>query len=112
MDWDIIVTVIVGLGGGAFGALITSASQRRKVHAEANEANARAEKARAEAIKIKAEADDEIRNTVMLLVDPLRKRIEELENELKGWKNWANRLVNQIKGMGCEPVPFEIQKGK
>ncbi len=93
---EIIVSAFVGLVGVVIGALITSASQKRKVKAESE--------------KTEAEANEQIRQTVMQLINPLQKRIEELEIELRDWKNWANRLVTQIEGLGCEPVPFKSSK--
>ncbi len=102
---EIIVSAIAGVVGIAVGAWITGSFQRRKVGADAR-------KAEAEALKIKAEADETIRQTVMLLLTPLQNRVTELETELRDWKNWANRLVTQIEGLGCEPVPFKSSKRK
>ena len=95
---DLYIDAIVGLLGVIAGALITSASQRAKVKAE-NDKNA-------------ADTNEVIRKTVMELIAPLRKRIDELERELADWMDWADRLVTQIKGLGCDPVPFKSTKKK
>ncbi len=97
---DAFISAIVGVVGVVAGALITGASQRHKVKAESA-------KAEAEAAKIKAEENEQIRQTVMSLIEPLQEQINKLEQELEDWKNWADRLVTQIKGLGCEPVPFK-----
>jgi hypothetical protein len=68
-------------------------------------------KARADAVKVEAEANEIIRQTVMELIAPLKKRIDELEQivaELKAenadLKDWAARLVRQVLGFGGDPV--------
>ena len=70
-------------------------------------------KARADAQKTEADANETLRDTVMKLIDPLKKRIDELEStveELKAenadLKEWAERLVAQVKSFGCEPAKF------
>jgi uncharacterized protein HemX len=100
-----IISAIVGVAGVVVGALITNASQQRKVKAESV-------KAEAEAARIKADENEQIRKTVMSLIEPLQEQINKLEQELEDWKNWADRLVTQIKGLGCEPVPFKQSKVK
>lgn len=93
---EIIISAIVGVVGVVVGALITSASQKYKVQAETH--------------KTEAEYNEQIRKTVMSLIEPLQKRVDELEKELADWQDWANRLVVQVKDMGCKPVPFKKNK--
>ena len=62
------LSAIVGVIGVVAGALITGASQRHKVKAESA-------KAEAEAAKIKAEENEQIRQTVMSLIEPLQEQI-------------------------------------
>ncbi len=95
---DPIVTAIIGGAGVVAGALITGLLQRRKIRAESE--------------KDSADANEQIRKTVMALLDPLQKRVEQLETELDDWKNWAERLVHQVKCLGAEPVPFKERKKK
>jgi len=101
-----ILPAVLGLVGVIAGALITSASQRKKVQAEVD--------------KDQADANEVIRKTVMELLEPLNKKIDvqedeisKLKVELQDWKNWAYALVEQLKSLGChEPVPFKSSKGK
>jgi uncharacterized coiled-coil protein SlyX len=108
-----IIPALIGLVGIVAGAWIQGAWNRRKV--------------KAESIKDEADANEQIRETVMALIDPLKTRITEqdkkiddqnkvindLKIELQDWKDWANALVQQLKSLGChEPVPFKSSKGK
>jgi len=58
----------------------------------------------------KADYTQKIQETCIALITPLQNRIEELDTELKDWKNWAERLVKQVKKLGQEPVPFISSK--
>ena len=40
------------------------------------------------------------------IIDELRKRIDELECENRDLADWAERLVNQVKGLGKTPVRY------
>ena len=42
------------------------------------------------------------------LILQLRKQLEEKEEEIEDLKDWAERLVCQVKGAGLEPVMFKI----
>lgn len=81
------------------------------------------------------EASGDITETAMALLEPMRERVRELETsnrsmalqisemtnkftvmekEMAGLRNtvdlyrdWANRLVYQVRSMGAEPVPLE-----
>jgi hypothetical protein len=53
-----------------------------------------------------ADANESIAAAVKTLIEPLEKRVRDLERELAEWKNWAERLVRQVKKLGHEPVPF------
>ncbi len=73
-------------------------------------------KAEAEAQKTETEANETLRQTVMALIDPLKKRIDELQaevNELReenaDLRDWAERLVAQVKGLGAEPVKLKVR---
>jgi phage tail tape-measure protein len=93
-----IVIAFFGFLGVVIGAFITGILQRKKNNAEAD--------------KSTAEANEQIRKTVMSLIQPLENKVNDLERELQDWKNWALALVQQIKKMGCEPVPFKSHKEK
>jgi type II secretory pathway pseudopilin PulG len=93
-----IVIAIIGFLGVVVGAFVTGILQRKKNNAEAD--------------KSTAEANEQIRKTVMSLIQPLENKVNDLERELQDWKNWALALVQQIKKMGCEPVPFKSHKEK
>ena len=87
---------VIGVISGVAGALITGFFQRKSVNAEAD--------------KDCADTNEQIRKTVMALIEPLKKRVDELEKELQDWKDWALALVKQIKDLGHEPVPFKPKK--
>ncbi len=70
-------------------------------------------KAKAEAQKTEADANEIVRDTVMKLIDPLKKRIDELEKTVEelqaenaDLKEWAERLVLQVKSFGAKPAEF------
>lgn len=93
---DLGMDALFGLIGVIAGSLITSYGQRAKVKSE-NDNTA-------------AKTNEVIRQTVMALMKPLQDRVDDLEKELSDWMDWANRLVTQIKGLGCEPVPFKPKR--
>lgn len=95
---DFAFDALFGLIGVIAGALITSASQRSKIKADSE--------------KTEADTNEQIRETVMLLIAPLKERIAALEIELADWKDWASRLVTQVESLGCEPVPFKSSRKK
>lgn len=41
----------------------------------------------------------------------LEKKIDEREDEIEDLKDWAERLVEQVRGAGLIPVPFSRRKG-
>jgi len=98
MEWEIIISAIVGAAAGVIGAIITTRSQQRKLKAESS--------------RVEADTNEQIRETVMLLIEPLKKRIAALEEELADWQDWAKRLVSQLKENGHDPVPFKVVKRK
>jgi type II secretory pathway pseudopilin PulG len=91
-----IVIAVIGFLGAVVGALITGLLQRKKNNADADNTT--------------ATANEQIRKTVMYLIEPLQTRVDGLEKELQDWKNWALALVHQLKALGCEPVPFKSHK--
>lgn len=96
MEWEIIISAIVGAAAGVIGSYITTRSQQRKLKAESS--------------KAEADANEQIRETVMLLLEPLKKRITALEEELADWQDWAKRLSCQVRESGREPEPFKVAK--
>lgn len=40
------------------------------------------------------------------LIVELKKKLDEKEEENEDLKDWADRLVHQVRGAGLEPVPF------
>lgn len=74
-------------------------------------------KSDADADKTEADANEVIRKTVMDLIEPMQKKIDtlqaqvnELEAENADLKDWAERLVAQVKSFGCEPAKFTRRK--
>ncbi len=131
---DTVLVAVIGVVGGAVGALLTGLLQHKKVRAETGKVNAEAGKVQAEADKDCADTNEQIRKTVMSLLEPLSDRVTELESELAewkalasslgdrvteleaelaDWKAWASSLVAQIKSLGHDPVPFKskIRRG-
>lgn len=53
-----------------------------------------------------SDASESVAAAAKVLIEPLSKRVDDLERELLAWKNWAQRLVKQVRGMGMEPEPF------
>jgi hypothetical protein len=96
MQWEIIISAIVGAVVSYIVAKINVLSQQKKI--------------KAESAHVEADTNEQIRATVMLLIAPLKERIANLETELADVQDWANRLSNQVKGLGCEPVPFKEPK--
>jgi len=39
-------------------------------------------------------------------------KFAELQKENERWKNWAIRLAMQVKSLGVDPVPFDLEKAK
>jgi hypothetical protein len=39
-------------------------------------------------------------------------KFAELQKENEKWKNWAIRLAMQVKSLGEDPVPFDLDKAK
>jgi predicted RNase H-like nuclease (RuvC/YqgF family) len=74
MNWANILETL--LGGGVLVALITSWANRKKVGAEAQQAHAAAD-------ENNAKANDILSKAAIALVEPLTKRIEALETQLK-----------------------------
>jgi hypothetical protein len=78
----VIIAVVGGLCSGVLGAIIVGLFQRRKTAADAR--------------KSEAEANEQIRITVMSLIDPLRNRISELEKRVSKLEGRAARYLKRI----------------
>lgn len=98
-----IIVAIIGVVGVGVGAFITAWFVRRKTSAEATQTE--------------AEANEQIRATVMLLIEPLKTRIFDLECEVAALKAenadlkaWAALLVAQVTAAGLKPVPMPERK--
>lgn len=83
---------IIGFAGVLAGAILTGLFQRRKNNASA--------------LKDDAEATEQIRETVMHLIEPLNTRISKLERENRSLRHWAETLVCQVKDLGGVPAPY------
>lgn len=106
---DITAIVISLLTAG--GLLWDRFSSRRKAQADAKKTEADAEKA-------EADTNETIRQTVMSLIEPLKKRVDELQAEVTALqaenadlKDWIERLVAQVKGLGGVPAKL-VRKAK
>jgi regulator of replication initiation timing len=96
---EAIIVAIVGAGAAVIGGIIGGMFSRPKTKAETD--------------KTFADTNEQIRETVMALIDPLKKRVEELEREVRALqcenldlRTWAEALVEQIKSLGKEPVAY------
>lgn len=98
---EAIIVALIGAGAGAFGALLGAFVQRRQ-----NKASAK---------KDETQAADQITEIAMKLIAPLKTRIDELEAEVAELKarnvqliSWAEKLCEQVKALGGEPLPPPI----
>lgn len=98
-----IIIAIVGAIAALVGGLVAGLFGRAKTHADAD--------------KSAADANEQIRETVMALIQPLKDRVAELEREVEllqcenaGLKLWAEALVAQLKKVGQEPAEYKLQK--
>jgi predicted RNase H-like nuclease (RuvC/YqgF family) len=96
---------LFGLIGVIVGSFIAAWFMRRKNNAEAKKADAEAEKA-------EADTNEVIRQTVMSLIAPLREEIDNLKADREDLKDWAERLVCQVKELGHTPVEFVRKERK
>jgi len=92
-----IIVAVIGLVAGVVGAYLTAYFQRRKTSAEAEHTE--------------ADTNEQVRATVMMLIEPLKTRIFDLECEVAALKaenaelkEWAEMLVRQVRGAGLKPV--------
>ena len=90
---SVIVVALISAASGIAGAVIAGAWQRGKMQADAD--------------GVKADTNEQIRETVMGLITPLRERIEDLECEVVDLNNWARELVCQVQGLGGQPVAYK-----
>lgn len=92
-----VIVAIVGVVGGVIGSAITAFFNRRKSAAETEHTE--------------ADANEQVRVTVMMLLEPLKTRITELECEIAvlraenvDLKAWSEALVRQVISLGAQPV--------
>ena len=45
-----------------------------------------------------------------VIVDQLKEKVDELETENEDLKDWAERLVRQVRAAGLEPEPYRRRK--
>ena len=100
-----IIVAIIGFVSGIVGASLNAYFQRRKAIAEAEHTE--------------ADTNEQVRATVMLLIEPLKTRIFDLECEVAALKAendalkaWAEELVRQVRCAGLEPVSMPERKTK
>ena len=100
-----IIVAIIGFVSGIVGASLNAYFQRRKAIAEAEHTE--------------ADTNEQVRATVMLLIEPLKTRIFDLECEVAALKAensdlkaWAALLVAQVTAAGLKPVPMPERKTK
>jgi hypothetical protein len=115
-DWlDVlaaIARILIGLGG--IGALITALIYVTKIRTEKRLANAGTNKVEAETASIYQDIADrsaeralklDIRMSVLeKIVEKQAKELQRLREENADLRDWAERLVHQVIGLGVEPV--------
>lgn len=95
-----IIIALVGAISALIGGLVAGLFGRAKNLAEAD--------------RSAADANEQIRETVMALIQPLKDRVAELEREVEllqcenaNLRLWAEALVAQLKEAGKEPVEYK-----
>jgi hypothetical protein len=92
-----IIVALIGLFSGIAGALLLSFFQHRKTDAEAD--------------KLTADANETVRITVMGLLDPLNKKISDLECRVRALEGrstrYLKRIVYLMDGIRCLIVQLE-----
>jgi hypothetical protein len=91
-----IVPALIGLIGVVAGALITSASQRKKIKSAAS--------------LDEAAINEQIRLTCVGLIEPLQAQINDLKIELQDWKDCADARAAQLRKHDITPAPFKSSK--
>jgi uncharacterized protein HemX len=93
-----LIIAIIGAVGGACGALIVGLFQRKKTKAETNKLNA-------DAASVEADTNEQIRLTVMSLIEPLQNRIKDLERRVDQLESriarYLKRIVYLMDGIRC-----------
>jgi hypothetical protein len=120
-DWLDVLTVLASilLGLGGIGALITALIYVLKVKTEKRAVNAVTEKTEAETISIYQNIADrsaeralklDIRITTLeALVQKQAAELQRLREENADLREWAERLVHQVQGLGAEPVKIQAR---
>ena len=120
-DWLDVLTALAGilLGLGGIGALITALIYVFKVKTEKRAVNAETEKTEAETISIYQNIADrsaeralklDIRITTLeALVQKQAAELQRLREENADLREWAERLVHQVHGLGAEPVKIRAR---
>ena len=114
-DWQMILGYVLTALSSIIGAWLAFKVQFNRVDAQnlrdEKEGTAAVIKARQESDSAITKAWQEIFNTV---VDPLRKRIDDLEEKLadveaekEELKEWAESLFQQLIDAGLKPKPFK-----
>jgi hypothetical protein len=106
-DWLQPTLAIIGALGGVAGL---AALFRIRAQNKADESKAKVDD---------ASAADAIKRAALDLLKPyqeeqalMRKRIDELEAEINDVRGWAERLANQVRELGGEPVPFRSTRAQ
>lgn len=101
----IITVSLISAASGIAGAIIAGLWQRRKTGAETDSQA--------------ADANEKVRATVMLLLNPLKteiqrlgREVDQLKEENSDLRDWAERLVCQVKDLGGHPTAFEPKTEK
>lgn len=107
---DLIVAVAAMLA--ALPGLIALWQNKEQKKADKEKTSAETEKTSAETESIHAEVADKWAGQVAMLlarVVAIETELRQVKTDLDEWKDWANRLVHQVKAFGHEPVPFKIK---
>lgn len=96
MDTAAIIQTLIGvLSGGVAATIVTGIMQRRQTHANAK-------KAEAEAKKIDAEANEQLRETVMAMLNPYRERADAADAETKVLREIQKELSCKVDVLEAE----------
>ena len=105
MDVTLIVAIV-----GVIGSLISTYLALKKQPFTNSESDAQASKAFMETAMKAREDIEEFRKQTDARITVLENRIAVLEEENELLKDWAERLVAQVKSLGHEPVKMKSKQ--
>lgn len=95
------IELILGIVGIVGSLAATTIALRKQPH--------EIKKMDAEATNLYAEAMEKAQNAFLCRIDNLEKRVTYLEEENSLLRDWAERLVYQVRQLGHEPVKIQLK---